>query len=408
MIKIFSANWILTGKGEPLQNAAVVVKGGEIFDIDSLSAIESKYTNPIYNFGNALIFPAFVNVHTHLELTHLRKKVAFTNGFIPWMRETGRALSMSSQEEIVTGIRLGLKEIHESGTIGIGDITDNGLSVQEIQNTLLYSRVFHEVRGFRNFRAPYQMREINEHLSQYHDTDRVTNHLAPHSPFLVGRKLLQEIEQRESLISLHLATLKEEVEFFRFGGGPIKQMLLANEMFDYKWEVPGTSPVRYFFDNYYYAQNNILVHMVHVSEDDMDHMAESHVDIHICLCPRSHETLGLGIAPARQYKKRGFNLCLGTDNVVVSGDFDMRQEMRRAYDTYQLPPDYVFRMATLNGARALGFEEKIGTIEEGKCGYLLMMRNPFAVDKDPYEILMESDEPIYWLEEVPATEMEHL
>lgn len=406
MIKIFSANWILTGNGEPLQNHAVVVKGGRIFDIDSLGAIESKYSNPVRDFGNALIFPAFVNVHTHLELTHLRGKVNMVDGFIPWMRETGRAMARSSEDEIISGIRTGLEEIHASGTIGIGDVTSRGLSVPEIQQTQLYARAFHEVRGFRNFRAPYQIREINKHLGEFQDTDRVTNHVAPHSPFLVGRKLFQEIEQRESLMSLHLATLEDEVEFFRSGAGPIKQLLLANEMYDYKWEVPGTSPVRYFFDNYYYAQSNILVHMVHVSEEDMDYIAETHVDIHICLCPRSHQTLGIGVAPARQYKKRGFNLCLGTDNVVASGDFDMRQEMRRAYDTYRLSPVDVFEMATRNGARALGFEKQLGTIEEGKCGYLLMMRNPFAVDKDPYEVLMESEEPIYWLQEVPASEME--
>jgi len=408
MVKIFSANWIITGTQPPVQHAAVVIKNGKIFDIAPRKEIAGKYTNPVHDLGNAIIFPAFVNAHTHLELTHLRQKVNLIDGFIPWMRETGRAQASSSDEDILAGIRQGIEELHKSGTIGIGDITSRGFSGNEIQNSNLYARVFHEVQGFRNFKVPYLIREINDRLNQYEDTDRVTNHLAPHSPFLVGRKLFQEIERRESLMSLHLATLEEELEFFRYGTGPIKQLLLANEMFDYKWQIPGTSPVKYFFENYYYAQSNILVHMVHVTENDMDLMAESHVDIHVCICPRSHETLGIGVAPAEQYKKRGFNLCMGTDNVVASGDFDMRKEMQTAFDTYNLAPVDIFEMATKNGAIALGLEDQLGTIQKGHCGHLLTMRNPFAVDKNPYEVLLESTEPIYWLEEVPSETFESL
>ncbi len=260
------------------------------------------------------------------------------------------------------------------------------------------------MKGFRNFKIPYLMQEVEKRLGAFRDTEQVTHHLAPHSPFLVGRKLFQEIEQRESLISLHLASVPEEIEFFESGLGPIKQMLLAHEMYDYKWTIPAMSPVKYFFENYYYAQSNILVHMIHVSEADMDYMAESHVDIHICLCPRSHENLNLGVAPARQYRKRGFNLCLGTDNIVVSGDFDMREEMRAAADVYQFSPREIFRMGTICGAHALGFQDQLGTIEPGKCGHLLTMENPFGVDKDPYEVILESEQPPRWIHQVDVGE----
>lgn len=397
MVKIFSANWILPGNGPPLQNNALVIRDGKIFDIGPTKEIEKKYSNRVYNLGNTIIFPAFVNVHTHLELTHLRDKVDASGGFLPWMRKTSQGLQESSEEEISKGIRQGIQELYSHGTIGIGEVTSTNLSAEPLMETALFGRIFHEVQGFRNFKVPYQMQEIQEQMNEYSDTSKITHHVSPHSPYLVGRKLFQEIEQRESLISLHLASVPEEIEFFRSGSGPIKQVLLANEMYDYKWKIPETTPVRYFFDNYYYAQSNILVHMVHVTDEDMDYMAECHVDIHICLCPRSHKSLGLGLAPARKYIKRGFNLCLGTDNIVSSGDFDMRNEMRAAMDTFDLPPEDILGMATYQGAKALGFDNQIGSIEPGKFGFLLMMENPFAVDKNPYEALLESDKPISWL-----------
>ena len=404
MIRIFSANWIITGTSAPLQNGAVVLKGDRVFDLGPRSEIEGKYSNRIYDLGNTIVFPAFVNAHTHLELTHLRGNYDIDGGFLQWMRSTSDGMQKSEDEEIKQGVSKGIESILESGTIGIGDTTATSLTAGLIQDSRLYARIFHEVKGFRNFKIPYLMQKTEKRLKQFQDSERVTHHLAPHSPFLVGRKLFQEIEQRESLISLHLASVPEEIEFFETGQGPIKQMLLAHEMFDYKWEIPKSSPVKYFFENYYYAQSNILVHMIHVSEADMDYMAESHVDVHICLCPRSHSNLNLGVAPARKYRKRGFNLCLGTDNVVVSGDFDMREEMKAAAEEYQFSPQQIFEMGTSGGARALGFEDQLGTIEPGKCGHILVMENPFGVDKDPYEAILESDRAFRWIHEVDVGE----
>jgi len=404
MVKIYAANWILPMNGNPLQNYAVAIKDGKIFDLGPVREIESKYSNRVYDLGNSIIFPAFVNVHSHLELTQLRDILPDTDNLVQWMRETNRAMRSSSEEDVRQGILKGLEEVHQTGTIGLGEVTKTGLTVKPIEAAGLYSRVFHEVQGFRNFKVPYQLKEIEEHLSQYADTDKVTNHLSPHSVFTVGRKLFKEIEQRESIMTLHLASLEEELEFVEHGSGPLKQILLANEMFDYKWQVPETTPVRYFFDNYFYSQKNILVHMIHVSEEDMDYMAECHVAIHICLCPRAGKNLDLGVAPATSYRKRGFNLCLGTDNVLVSGDYDMRNEMRAAFETYQLMPKDILTMATYQGALALGFEDQIGSIEPGKSGQLLMMENPFAVDKDPYEAVLDSDQPIQWLDEIDTAE----
>jgi len=404
MVKIYAANWILTGEGQTLQNYAVVIREGKIFDIGPVSEIESKYSNRVYDLGNSIIFPAFVNAHTHLELTCIRDSVVPSGGFLPWMREASQSFRSASDEDILNGIRDGLAEIRESGTIGIGETTSSDLSMEPIIGSELYAQVFHEVQGFRNFRVPYLMQDVQERLMQFQDTDQVKNRISPHSPYLVGRKLFQEIEQRESLMSVHLASLPEEVEFLGTGTGPIKQLLLAREMYDYKWEVPGLSPVRYFFENYYYAHNNILVHMIHVSDEDMDFIAESHVNVHICLCPRAHNQLGLEIAPALQYKKRGLNLCLGTDSVSASGDYDMRNEMRAAAEFYQLDPPEVLALATINGAQALQFDEVIGSIAKGKSGQLLAMNNPFAVDKDPYEALLESEEPLYWIDQIPTTE----
>jgi len=404
MVKIFAANWILPITGTPLQNYAVAIKDGKIFDLGPVHEIENRYSNRVYDLGNSIIFPAFVNVHTHLEFTHLREKIGTPGNLVSWMRGVKRVMEESSEDDVRSGILQGLEEMHRTGTLGVGEVTRTGLSLSPLEVAGNFAQIFHEVEGFRNFKVPYQLQEIEADLAHYSDTDRIKNHISPHSIYTVGRKLFKAIEQRESVMALHLASLEEEMEFVQTGGGPIKQILLANEMYDYKWQVPETTPVRYFFDNYFYSQSNILVHMIHVTGEDMDYMAECHVDIHICLCPRAGRNLGLGVAPASNYRKHGFNICLATDSAPIGGDLDMRNEMRAASDLYTLPPEELLAMATYNGAVALGFQDQIGSIEKGKSGELLVMSNPFAVDKNPYEALLESEVPVRWLQEMDTSD----
>ena len=92
MVKIYAANWILPMNGNPLQNYAVAIKDGKIFDLGPVREIESKYSNRVYDLGNSIIFPAFVNVHSHLELTQLRDILPDTDNLVQWMRETNRAM----------------------------------------------------------------------------------------------------------------------------------------------------------------------------------------------------------------------------------------------------------------------------------------------------------------------------
>jgi 5-methylthioadenosine/S-adenosylhomocysteine deaminase len=114
------------------------------------------------------------------------------------------------------------------------------------------------------------------------------------------------------------------------------------------------------------------VHMTQLNEDEIDLLAEK--AIQVIHCPESNMKLASGICPVQKLLDRGINVALGTDGAASNNDLDMLGEMKTAallgkiqqQDASALPATQVLRMATINGARALGISDQTGSLETGK------------------------------------------
>jgi 5-methylthioadenosine/S-adenosylhomocysteine deaminase len=141
----------------------------------------------------------------------------------------------------------------------------------------------------------------------------------------------------------------------------------------------GMSPVEYCHSLGILDRNTIAAHCVHLSQKDMDIMAECGVNI--AHNPQSNMKLASGIAPIAQMIKSGINVGLGTDGASSNNDLDMWEEMRTASllakvstgDPCALPAYEALKMATVNGAVALGVADRLGTISEGMIADLILV-----------------------------------
>ena len=139
----------------------------------------------------------------------------------------------------------------------------------------------------------------------------------------------------------------------------------------------GVTPVRYALNWGAFESSNVLVvHAVHVDDDDIKKLREYNVSI--CTCARSNAQLGMGIAPLGAFLRAGLNVGFGTDSPAATESIDMISEMRmsmliqRAFDTRRfLDSSTVLELATIGGARALGIDDKVGSLEIGKCADLI-------------------------------------
>ena len=126
---------------------------------------------------------------------------------------------------------------------------------------------------------------------------------------------------------------------------------------------------------------SILAHCVKLSDEDIEEISKINADISIATCPVSNLKLGCGVANISKMQETGINVCIGTDGQGSGCNLDMFEQMKYVallqkgfYEKPELMPAYeVLKMATINGAKALGMEDKIGSIEIGKKADMILI-----------------------------------
>jgi len=170
-------------------------------------------------------------------------------------------------------------------------------------------------------------------------------------------------------LALHIGESGEERAFVRDGAGPFADYLSGRGI---PVEARGVGPIEYVRDLGMLGPNTLAIHAIDASSDDIDRFRSA--DVAVAHCPKSNLKLGHRIAPLREFIDAGVRVGLGTDSVASNNVVDMFEEMRTAIflqrtrldDPRALGASEVFAMATLGGARCLGFDAEIGSLEPGK------------------------------------------
>jgi cytosine/adenosine deaminase-related metal-dependent hydrolase len=213
--------------------------------------------------------------------------------------------------------------------------------------------------------------------------------LTPHAAHTVSHPLLRALAGRalasHEPLSIHVAESGAETEMLLAGTGPLAELLRERGQWEDGWKAPGQSPVEYLDRIGVLTPATLAVHCVHVGQHDISRLQARGVTV--VTCPRSNAALGVGKAPVPKLLGSGIPVALGTDSLASSPDLDLFAEMaalRREHPG--LAPAAVLRMATANGARALGLTGDWGTIEAGKRARFVAV--PLSEpDDDPLEVV---------------------
>jgi len=209
------------------------------------------------------------------------------------------------------------------------------------------------------------------------DPERLTIGIAPHAPYSCHPELFKRVAafaQDGTPVSIHLAGSVEEYQFVKYGAS-----MLATDVRDtYDSDAPGwlptgVSPVRYVLQwGLFRVPNVMAVHCTQVDEEDIQILADN--DVSIAYCPRCEAKLGMGTAPLERFLKAGLRVGIGTDSPAAANSMDVFEEMRigllvqRAVlgeENFMNARQFV-KMATLDAARALGIDDRLGSLEPGK------------------------------------------
>lgn len=278
--------------------------------------------------------PILTNAHSHLELTtmgHLCPDDAVE--FTQWMRGLAWRLPFRTRKKVWKAIEQGVGELLACGTTHIGDISSTGLSMDVLKSSGLSGTVWYEVMGItqaRSQRALHRAITWIDHWRRVSDSSTIRPGLSLHSPYSCGEALLREgaawCARERVPLTIHAAESFAEVRLLRFGDGPFATWLTRPAIA--YWGVPRLSPVRWLAALGVLETRPLLVHAVHIDDDDI-HLT-SDAGASVVHCPRSNARLSNGTMPLRSLLDEGVEVYLGTDSRASAPSLDIREEAQFA------------------------------------------------------------------------------
>lgn len=401
---ILSSEIILPISRLPIYNGAVLIKNGKIEEIDTKERLLSKYKDEEHlNLKDAVLMPGLINLHAHLELTGLKGTIINKNNpalpsektaLVSWILALIESKKRSSRDELSSGIKNGIKEAISTGTTTIADLTTRntiyatsvfGESFYAIKETGLRGFVFAEILNFDSSSAENYWKDTQKVIEQIrkHEDSLTSIGIAPHSIYSVSSKLLKIVRdyaiKEKMKMSMHVSESMEEKEFISKNKGIIKDVYHKKFKWDGKRDFKRyPSSIEYINKNGVLSKDLLAVHCVHLTDEDMKRLSEMNTPV--VLCPRSNTFIGVGIAPFGKLASMGITIGIGTDSYASNYSLNMWDEMRFAYLFYRkayrvnIKAEDIIRCGTINGAKALGIENKIGTLQPGKEADIIAVR----------------------------------
>ncbi len=357
----------------------LLLKGGRIAaigDVDPVAA-EGAHTRDLTGH---IITPGFVQCHIHLCQTLMRNH-ADDMVLLDWLeRRIWPYEAALTPETLAISARVGLAELIRGGTTAIldmGTVHHTDAIGEVVKESGIRAHIGKCMMDYGD-QVPVPMREDTDesireslrlHQSWHGAADgRIKYAFAPRFAVSCTERLLREVGEAAADLKCHIHTHSSETEF-------------ENE---FTRERYGVSNIEFLQQVGMTGDRSVFAHGVHVDDEDCRILASSHTAI--CHCPSSNLKLASGIANMPRYDKFGVPVALGADGAPCNNNLDAFIEMRLAallqkpfHGPQSMPAERVLALATIDGARALGLQDEVGSLEVGKSADLVVLN----LDDDP-------------------------
>jgi cytosine/adenosine deaminase-related metal-dependent hydrolase len=369
----YRARWVLPISRPPIASAVVAVEGGRIAYV---GAPDDAPDGADVDLGNVLLMPGLVNAHCHLELTGMRGFLEELD-FGDWILRlaTAKRAVLTTLDMLVDAARFGIAEGLRAGITTYGDTCHSGAVIDALRDCGVRGIMYQEVFGPDPAQCAASMTELRDQVAAARalETPLVRVGVSPHAPYTVSDELYEAatrfaLDERLPM-ALHIAEAELESLLVERGEGRFAEGLRARGI---AVRPRASSSVALLERLGVLQAKPLLIHCIRVSEADVERIAAS--DSAVVHCPAANAKLGHGIAPVRELLDAGVRVGLGSDSVASNNRMDILEEARLAallQDARLVKHDAMttaeaLELATLGGARVLGLDDRIGTLEVGK------------------------------------------
>jgi cytosine/adenosine deaminase-related metal-dependent hydrolase len=384
MTRIYSARWVLPVVSPAIEDGAVAIEGTRIVAVAGAAELTSRFPDAqVSNYGSAAILPGLVNTHSHLELTVMRGFLELEEqNFSSWLRKLTIARMAMTDDDLFVSAACGTIEAARAGITCVGDSSSAAMeSMKALREVGLRGIVYQESFGPDPNLAQQNVATLREQIAELRllETELVHAGVSPHAPYTVSApqlKLTARLAIDDKLpLMMHAAESEAERQFMFEGVGPFAEGLKRRGI---PWTAPAISSIEYLARNGLFETKPLLVHCVTVDDNDIQTIKAAGASI--AHCPKSNAKLRHGRAPFGKFIAAGVNVGLGSDSVASNNNCDVLEEARFATllsrssstDTAITAEQALFT-ATLGGARALGLDNQIGALAEGRQADLVVV-----------------------------------
>ncbi len=375
-LTLYRAAWVLPVCADPIRNGAVLVgTDGRIATVGPSTAIEPPEGAHVVELGETALLPGLVNVHAHPELAMFRGALEDLC-FRDWiLRLVGAKRAALTDDDFQTAARWTMVEALRSGITTLGATESSGAAARALCEAGLRGVVYQEVFGPDPSQVEESMAGLRENVEclRAWQCDRVTIGISPHAPYTVSDALFTataEYAVAEQLpMAVHAAESTIEHQLVQAGEGDFAPGLRARGI---ATPPRGRTTVEMLDRLGVLRARPLLIHCVLLDEDDIRRVSDT--GSAVAHCPVANARLGHGLAPYPEMIAQNVRVGLGTDSVGSNNRLDLLEEARIASVLHRarlarcdvLSPAELLRLCTVDGARALGLDARIGTLEPGK------------------------------------------
>jgi cytosine/adenosine deaminase-related metal-dependent hydrolase len=373
-MKRFSAQYTITNSTPLLKRAIITTEDdGTIISIeDTAGELKERHSTEFYN---GIIIPGFVNCHCHLELSHMKGAVS-RNGGLGAFIEQIRNSRETKVEKIIEAAYSADNDMYNEGISLCADISNTSISFPlKKESSISYINLL-EVFGIDPDKAFRRIEELSILMNKALEMN-LSFSPVPHSAYSLSLtlfRLLKERSEHNKVTSIHFMETSAEKEFLDNQSGLLMTSYQRSGLIPERLETV-KNHAEAVLNEITLSGNLILVHNT-TADSEIIRAIRKRKNLYWCLCPNSNEYIEKTIPPVKLLTEEGCAIVIGTDSLASNIKLSILEELKTLQLNFPLLSlEDLISWATVNGARALGEEDRFGIIEPGRKPGLLLLQN---------------------------------
>jgi len=353
---------------------------------------------------SGILSPGLINCHCHLELSHLKNVIPPHTGLIEFLCSvvTKREASPNPSEggayedslkKKMHAIIEAEKEMYDNGIVAVGDIGNTADTVEVKSKSKICWQNFVEVLGFTDEKADENInhyKQVANTLEQKLQTSNIKHRtsLVPHAPYSISPKTFKLINEltKDQVISIHNQEHPAEDVLYKTGGGDYLKLFKIFGINQSPFPVTGLSSIRSVLPHFNNGQTIFLIHNTFMPEEDVvfakEYAEKNGLKLVWCLCVNANLYIENKTPPIEMLMKHHCPLVLGTDSYSSNWQLSIAKEIlsiKKSFPTLSL--ETILQWATISGAKALQWDDKLGSFEKNKKPGLTLLQNDLSASE---------------------------